>query len=255
MDRKTVMQNISKILIMVLLCVSYLFAGKAPKSNETAKEEVATNVIVDPSSGEKMYADQLMLAFKEDVSDQVKDRIFDQYGLQPISRYPALNIYHVTFANPRARLSKLQKTQEKLQHNPKILYAYPCKLTIFTDSAKYTVKDHSLKRSGEISLSFANLDQSSTKPKTVNDAIRTHSGSLYYCIEKKQRLVKNFHGSISFKLTISPSGNVIKARATKSSVNDRGLIGCLVNRMLQWRDFPEQSSKAGNWTVEFAFDF
>jgi len=249
------MQNIFKILLLLSLFLSLSIAGESPKSDESAKEEIATNVIVDPSSGEKMYADQLMLAFKEDVSDRVKDHIFDQYGLQPISRYPSLNIYHVTFANPRARLSKLQKTQEKLEHNPKILYVYPCKLTIFTDSAKYIAKDHSIRRSGEISLSFANIDQTSTKPKTVNDAIKNHSGSLFYCIDKKQRLMENYHGSISFKLTISPSGEVIKARATKSSVEDRGLIGCLVNRMLQWRDFPEQSTKSGNWIVEFTFDF
>lgn len=249
------MKNIFTILLITVLFVNFSFAGKAPKSEKNTKEDISANVIIDPSSGEKMYADQLMLAFKEDVTDNVKDRIFEQYGLQPISRYPSLNIYHVTFANPRARLSKLQKTQEKLQHNPKILYAYPCKLTIFTDSAKYIAKDHSIKRSGEISLSFANLDQTNTKPKTVNEAIRKHSGSLFYCIDKKQRLMENYHGSVSFKLTISPSGEVIKARATKSSVEDRGLIGCLVNRMLQWRDFPEQSTKAGNWIVEFSFDF
>jgi len=249
------MKNTLKIGLLLCLCLNLSFAGKAAKSDSNGENELTANVIVDPSSGEKMYADQLMLAFKEDVSDQVKDRIFDEYGLLPISRYPSLNIYHVTFSNPRARLSKLQKTQEKLQHNPKVLYAYPCKLTIFTDSAKYIASDHSIKRSGEISLSVANLDQSSTKPKTVNDAIRNHSGSLFYCIDKKQRLMENYHGSVSFKLTISPSGEVIKARATKTSVNDRGLIGCLVNRMLQWRDFPEQSSKAGNWIVEFSFDF
>ena len=243
------------MLLLIFVSVSLSFAGKSTKPTEDTKEELASNIIVDPASGEKMYADQLMLAFKEDVSDQIKDRIFHQYGLQPISRYPSLNIYHVTFSNPRARLSKLQKTQEKLQNNPKVLYVYPCKLTIFTDSANYIAKDHSVKRSGEISLSFANLDQSNTRPKTINDAIRNHSGSLFYCIDKKQRLMENFHGSISFKLTISPSGEVIKARATKSSVEDRGLIGCLVNRMLQWRDFPEQSAKAGNWTVEFTFDF
>jgi len=249
------MQNTFKILLIFTLYVSLSLAGKAPKSDESGQETLAANVITDPSSGEKMYADQLMLAFKENVSDQIKDRIFDEYGLEPISRYPSLNIYHVTFSNPRARLSKLQKTQEKLQHNPKVLYVYPCKLTIFTDTANYTVKDHSIKRTGKISLSFANLDQTSTKPKTVSEAINKHSGSLLYCIEKKQRLIENYHGSISFKLTISPSGEVIKARATKSSVKDRGLIGCLVNRMLQWRDFPEQSSKAGNWIVEFSFDF
>jgi hypothetical protein len=249
------MQHTFKILLLLSFGVSLSFAGKSPKSDESAKEELAANVIVDPASGEKMYADQLMLAFKEDVSDQVKDHIFAQYNLQPISRYPALNIYHVTFANPRSRLNKLLKTQEKLQHNPKVLYVYPCKLTIFTDSATYIAKDHSIKRSGQISISFANLDQTSTKPKTVNDAIEKHSGSLFYCIEKKRRLIENFHGSISFKLTISPSGEVIQAKATKSSVEDRGLIGCLVNRMLQWRDFPEQSTKAGNWVVEFTFDF
>ena len=249
------MKNTFKIFVFLALIMNISFAGKALKANDSNNEAIAANVVTDPSSGEKMYADQLMLAFKEDVSDQIKDRIFTEYGLEPISRYPSLNIYHVTFANPRGRLSKLQKTQEKLQHNPKILYAYPCKLTIFTDSANYIAKDHSLKRSGEISLSFAGLDQTSVKPKTVNDAIRKHSGSLFYCIEKKQRLIENFHGSISFRLTISPSGEVIKARATKSSVSDRGLVGCLVNRMLQWRDFPEQSSKAGNWTVEFSFDF
>jgi hypothetical protein len=249
------MQNILKFLLILTLVASISVAGNSPKSSDGGKEAIAANVVTDPSSGEKMYADQLMLAFKDDVSDQIKDRIFVEYGLEPISRYPSLNIYHVTFSNPRGRISKLQNIQEKLQHNPKILYVYPCKLTIFTDSANYIAKDHSIKRSGEISLSFSGLDQTSMKPKTVNDAIKKHSGSLFYCIEKKQRLKESFHGSISFKLTISPSGEVIKARATKSSVQDRGLVGCLVNRMLQWRDFPEQSSKAGNWIVEFSFDF
>ena len=249
------MQNIYKISLIITLLVSISIAGKSSKSHDGGKEAVAANIVTDPSSGEKMYADQLMLAFKDDVSDQIKDRIFVEYGLEPISRYPSLNIYHVTFANPRGRLSKLQNTQEKLQHNPKILYVYPCKLTIFTDSANYIAKDHSIRRSGEISLSFSGLDQTSMKPKTVNDAIKKHSGSLFYCIEKKQRLIENFHGSISFRLTISPSGEVIKARAIKTSVNDRGMVGCIVNRMLRWRDFPEQSSKAGNWIVEFSFDF
>lgn len=249
------MRDTFTILMLLTFFVSLSVAGEPSKSKDVNSEAAATNVVTDPVSGEKMYADQLMLAFKEDVTDQIKDRIFAEYGLEPISRYPSLNIYHVTFANPRGRLSKLQKTQEKLQHNPKVLYVYPCKLTIFTDSANYIAKDHSVKRSGEISLSFAGLDQTSVKPKTVNDAIKKHSGSLFYCIEKKQRLIENFHGSISFRLTISPSGGVIKAKATKSSVNDRGLVGCLVNRMLQWRDFPEQSTKAGNWTVEFSFDF
>jgi hypothetical protein len=249
------MKNILKIILILSICSSFSVAGNTKKSDESTKEALAANVITDPSSGEKMYADQLMLAFKDDVSDQIKDRIFLEYGLEPISRYPSLNIYHVTFSNPRARLGKLQKTQEKLQHNPKILYVYPCKLTIFTDTANYVAKDHSIKRSGQISLSFSDLDQSSVKPKTVHEAITTHSAALFYCIEKKQRLIKNFHGSITFKLTISPTGDVIKARATKSSVKDRGLIGCLVNRMLQWRDFPEQSAKAGNWIVEFSFDF
>jgi len=249
------MQNIYKFLLILTLLANISIGGNSSKSSDGGKEAIAANVVTDPSSGEKMYADQLMLAFKDDVSDQIKDRIFVEYGLEPISRYPSLNIYHVTFSNPRGRLNKLQKIQEKLQHNPKILYVYPCKLTIFTDSANYIAKDHSIKRSGEISLSFSGLDQTSMKPKTVNDAIRKHSGSLFYCIEKKQRLVEDFHGSISFKLTISPSGEVIKARATKSSVQDRGLVGCLVNRMLQWRDFPEQSSKAGNWIVDFSFGF
>ena len=249
------MQYILKLLLILTLLAGISIAGNSSKSSDRGAEAIAANVVTDPSSGEKMYADQLMLAFKDDVSDQIKDRIFVEYGLEPISRYPSLNIYHVTFANPRGRLSKLQKTQEKLQHNPKVLYVYPCKLTIFTDSANYIAKDHSIKRSGEISLSFSGLDQTSMKPKTVNDAIKKHSGSLFYCIEKKQRLIENFHGSISFKLTISPSGEVIKARAIKSSIQDRGLVGCLVNRMLQWRDFPEQSSKAGNWIVEFSFDF
>ena len=249
------MQLIYRILLILSLCAGLSVAGNAKKSDESDKETLAENVILDPSSGEKMYADQLMLAFKEDVSDQIRDRIFTEYGLEPISRYPSLNIYHVTFSNPRARLAKLQSTRDKLKHNPKIMYVYPCKLTIFSDSANYIAKDHVIKRSGEIALNLADLDQTQAKPKTVKEAITTHSGSLLYCVEKKQRLIKNFHGSILFRLTISPTGEVIKAKATRSSAQDRGLIGCLVNRMLSWRGFPEQSSKAGNWTVEFSFDF
>ena len=72
------MQNIFKILLLLSLCLSLSIAGESPKSDESAKEELADNVIVDPSSGEKMYADQLMLAFKEDVSDIVKQELKKQ---------------------------------------------------------------------------------------------------------------------------------------------------------------------------------
>ena len=51
------MENIFKTGLFLLLFVSLCVAGKAPKSDTNGKEELSANIIVDPSSGEKMYAD------------------------------------------------------------------------------------------------------------------------------------------------------------------------------------------------------
>ena len=249
------MKNLHTIFCLILLLIAQNWAGTAPKTGKSTDNSLPEGVVLDPKTGEKVYANQLMLAFKEGVSEQVKETIFKEYSLTPLTSSPSLNIYQVSFENPRARYSKLRKTRQQLQQNPKILYVYPCKLEFYTDSASGLLANKDVQRKGEITLNNSTLNGNQYRPKTVNETISQHQGGLSSCIEKKRRLKENYHGSVSFVLSVTPAGEVDQVRITKTSDKDKQLLSCFLKKIKNWRDFPENGNKSGNWTVEFSFNF
>lgn len=249
------MKTLYMMTLIVSLFVVQIMAGTAPNAGKNSDNSLPEGVVVDQKTGEKVYANQLMLAFKEGVSIQVRESIFQEYNLTPVTSSPSLNIYQVSFENPRARYSKLRKTRQQLQQNPKILYVYPCKLEFYTDSVSGLLADSDVQRKGEITLDHSNISSNQYRPKTVNETISRHQGGLSACIEKKRRLKENFHGSISFVLSISPAGEVAHVRITKTSIKDKQLLNCFLKKIKKWRDFPENRNKSGNWTVEFSSNF
>jgi hypothetical protein len=249
-----VMKLIFNVIILMLVSMNLLFAGKAVKGGEDPSVTLSANVTLDPSTGEKVFTNQLMLAFKSTISLEESESFLNEQGFNILSSSPALNIYHVTFTNPEGSLTKLLKIRDNLRDNSNVLYVYLHRSLQSNHSTIKYLKDTDVQRKGGITLSNAN-NYIKPKPKTVNEVINRHQGALSSCVERKRRLLKKYHGSISFRVDISPSGQVVQARITKSSVRDKQLTSCFLNKIRNWRDFPTGSGRRGNRTVNFSFDF
>jgi TonB family protein len=248
------MKFIFNMIILTSLSMNLLFAGKAVKAGEDRSLALAANVTLDPSTGEKVFTNQLMLAFKSSISGEEREIILDEQDFKVLSSSPSLNIYHVAFANPEASFTKLLQIRDNLRKNPKILYVYLHRSLQSNHSSISFLKDNNLRRKGEITLSDTD-GYIKPKPKTVNEVINRHQGALSSCVERKRRLLKKYHGTIAFRVDISPSGQVAQARITKSSIKDKKLTSCFLNKIRNWRDFPANSGRRGNRTVNFSFDF
>jgi len=244
------------LLIQILLC-SLLFARDGENHRDDGKQYATMNgrIVTDPVSGEQVYADQLMIAFKESVAEKERQVILNNYDIKIVSSAPSLNIYHVTFNNPESNLSKLYKKRDLLVRNPHILYVYPRRLLNFSEENEELAANEPVQRSGEITLTSLDGPALQYKPKTVDDAINQHHQALTSCIDRKKRLSKTYHGKISFRLTLSASGDVTNVRITRASIRDKQLTSCLVKKINEWRDFPADPKKRDNRTVNFSFEF
>jgi hypothetical protein len=216
---------------------------------------VAGKIVADPATGAKIYADQLMIAFKENLSDEEKDLVLKNYDLRILSSAPSLNIYHVAFTNSEASLSKLHKKVTLLEQNSKILYVSPRKQIVFADYAAVENDEPDVQRSGEINFTQLNTTSVQYKQKTVNDVINQHLEALTSCLDRKKRLSKKYHGRLTFRLNISATGDVASVYLTKSSIRDKKLTSCLVKKINAWRDFPADPEKREKRTVSFSFEF
>lgn len=250
------MKIIVKSLLIVAIFVTMLLSDDSKKNtNQTQYASLSEKIVTDPSSGDKVYIDQLMIAFRESVSEKERLSIIKNYNIKILSSAPSLNIYHVAFANPEGSLNKLFKKRSLLERNSKILYACPRRHITFSNASANLLKDQNLQRSGEITLSQLNGGSDKYKPKTVNEAINQHQDALSSCIQRKNRLAKNYHGKISFRLDLDAKGNVIRVHIVKTSINDKQLTSCLLKKVKAWRDFPADPKKRDQRTVNFTFEF
>lgn len=241
--------------IQILLAGLLFGMGNSDKTEQKQYASLTGKIVIDPSTGEKVYTDQLMVAFKESVEEKERKIILDNYDIKIMSSAPSLNIYHVAFLNPESNLSRLYKKRDLLERNPKILYVFPRKHLSFAETNAELVKDQPVQRSGEITLTQLNGPSQQYKPKTVDDAINQHHQALTSCIDRKKRLSKKYHGKISFRLTLSAGGDVTNVHVTKSTVRDKQLVSCLAGKISDWRDFPADPKKRPNRTVKFSFEF
>jgi len=250
------MKLLTFAILLQIFLFSLLFASDGERQT-TDKQYAAMGgrLVTDPVSGEQVYTDQLMIAFKESVAEKERKIILDNYNIKVVSSAPSLNIYHVTFSNPESNLSKLYKKRELLERNPKILYVYPRRHLSFAKETEELLNDEPVQRSGEITLTSLGGPAAQYKPKTVDDAINQHHQALTSCIDRKKRLSKTYHGKISFRLTLSASGDVTNVRVTRATIRDKQLTTCLTNKISDWRDFPADPKKRDNRTVNFSFEF
>jgi TonB family protein len=249
-----IMKNTIKSLVILLSAFSFLFASdKGDNADENQYASLSHEIVTDPVSGDKVYINQLMIAFKEDVTENERKSIIENYNVRLLSSAPSLNIYHVAFVNPDRSLSKLNKKKVLLERNSKILYACPRRQISFDDDSATIFKDQGIQRSGEITLTQLNSSSDKYKPKTVNEAIKQHQDALSSCIERKYRNNNRYHGKVSFSLTLNAYGDVTSVHIVKTTSGDKKLTSCLLKKVKAWRDFPADPKKRDKRTVNFTF--
>ncbi len=250
------MKQLINITLILTFSVTILLGGGT--NSNTGQEQFASlseKTVTDPASGDKVYINQLMIAFKESITKKEKESIIKNYNIRILSSAPSLNIYHIAFANPDASLSKLYKKRDLLVRNPKILYACPRRHITFTNASANMLKDQTIRRSGEITLTQLDGSSHKYKPKTVNEAIYQHQNALASCIERKYRQSGNYHGKVSFRLNLAANGDVIGVHITKTTIRNKRLTSCLIKKVRDWRNFPVDPKKREKRTIKFTFEF
>ncbi len=246
---------IGSLIIITLFTTLVLGAGKKDNTDQVQYASLSDKIVTDPANGDKVYINQLMVAFKESITEKEKKSIIKNYNIRILSSAPSLNIYHIAFANPDASLKRLYKKRDLLERNSKVLYAAPRRHVTFTNASANMLKDQSIQRSGQITLTQLNGNSDKYKPKTVNEAIQRHQDALSSCIKRKNRQSKSYHGKISFRLILNAKGDVINVHIVKTSTRDKQLTSCLLKKVKAWRDFPADPKKRNKRTINFTFEY
>lgn len=89
--------------------------------------------------------------------------------------------------------------------------------------------------------------------ETIRRIIRQHAAEYKYCYEKQLNVKRDLAGKVTLKFTISGSGSVIAASVEDSTMGDRDVESCLVDKVKRWV-FPEPKG-GGIVIVKYPFVF
>jgi len=89
--------------------------------------------------------------------------------------------------------------------------------------------------------------------ETIRRIIRQHAAEYKYCYEKQLNVKRDLAGKVTVKFTISGNGSVIAAGIEESTMGDRDVESCLVDKIKRWV-FPEPKG-GGIVTVKYPFVF
>ncbi|MCK6569897.1 TonB family protein [Myxococcota bacterium] len=89
--------------------------------------------------------------------------------------------------------------------------------------------------------------------ETIRRIIRQHAAEYKYCYEKQLNVKRDLAGKVTVKFTISGNGSVIAAVIEESTMGDRDVESCLVDKIKRWV-FPEPKG-GGIVTVKYPFVF
>jgi TonB family protein len=89
--------------------------------------------------------------------------------------------------------------------------------------------------------------------ETIRRIIRQHAAEYKYCYEKQLNVKRDLAGKVTAKFTISGNGSVIAATVEDSTMGDREVENCLVDKIKRWV-FPEPKG-GGIVIVKYPFVF
>lgn len=89
----------------------------------------------------------------------------------------------------------------------------------------------------------------------VQAVVVKHNKSVQYCYERELRRNPDLRGKIVVRFTISPQGAVVKVEVVSSTVKNRQVERCVVNRIRRWNDFGQVAASVGNTIIRQTYAF
>lgn len=244
-----------KILLVLILLVSYIFAGNRIPIPDKQISYDPEDVISNPVTGERLVYNQILVVFDPSVTRQTQEAVLDDIEGNVVGGLPSFEIYQIQFKNQDKSFSKLAQVQLKLEKNENIIFAMPQKVEgQNSDKTKELVTSTSSDREGTLDSRSVSRKLNKNSKRTVQDVISGHYPGLYNCVEKQNRVVDSYHGKISFELVVTPNGSVKNAIVISSTVRDKLITTCMLKKIRKWRDFPKGSGSQSK-RIEFEFKF
>lgn len=92
-------------------------------------------------------------------------------------------------------------------------------------------------------------------PDDVQEVIFRHNKSIQYCYERQLKRNPNLKGKVTVRFTIAPSGRVTGVEILTSTLQNKSVERCIVNRIRRWNDFGAIDSSYGDTTIRQTYAF
>ena len=236
--------------ITLILLLGSLVQAKNKSTGETRINDDST--VINPITGEQVIANQLMLTFENDVTESCILQLLQSNELKILSYSPAMHIYHVGLTKHPTDFQYLSDLQIRLESRKEISYVNLCKVFSGQSGELDFSQGASPRRKGTITLNESQMPLIEDRPLTVNGTILKHKPALISCLGRSGQQAKKSSGMVTFQIIVSAGGEVERAQIIKTTVSNKNIVRCLLNKIRNWKDFPAGKNTS---TVSFTFEF
>lgn len=89
----------------------------------------------------------------------------------------------------------------------------------------------------------------------VQAVVIKHNKAIQYCYERALKRNPNLKGKLVLRITITPQGTVKDVKIVSSTLNNRKVEQCVLNRIRRWTDFGSVDPLIGNMTIRQTYAF
>ncbi|MFQ6112579.1 MAG: AgmX/PglI C-terminal domain-containing protein [bacterium] len=89
----------------------------------------------------------------------------------------------------------------------------------------------------------------------VQAVVLKHKNAIQYCYERALKRNPNLRGKLIVRFIISPQGSVKYVKILSSTINNRKVEQCVVNRIRRWNDFGAIELRYGDTAIRQVFVF
>ena len=248
MEVEVLMRNVLPIIVLFLVICLVFASDKIPVPTESA-DYSQKYVKKDTDTGDEYVCDQLVMVFIEDITREQQDKILKGINGKIIGGIPSMDMYQIAISNPSISLDHVNKLCQDLEKKKEIVHASPRKLPSGNINKIDMSKTKMVKRRGNLDLAPAERAAPEEEDEIVT-TLSNYKSQLYSCLKNN----KNVHGTIEYRITINPAGQVSDLKVLNSSLEDKILLDCFAYQIRKWDDFPEHT-KQYDRQLDFSFKF
>lgn len=89
----------------------------------------------------------------------------------------------------------------------------------------------------------------------VVEVVKRHLTAIQYCYNRELKSDSTLKGTILVRFIVNPDGHVIEAAIVSSTLNNQRAETCMLDKIMNWNDFPPIQPSSGNITYKQSFNF